>query len=485
MSRSTSRSPRCTSAATPLDKVALAEELRNRGMLDKIGGLAYLNSLMDTVPTAASTEYYARIVVEKSMLRRLIRAGSEIGRLGYDGEDDPPGALDKAEREFAAAIASSKRVDAASTLALRTLADVEPEVISFLWEGRLVRGKINLLVGDPGGGKSYVSLAIAAAVSRGRRLPDHDGNCISGSVIIWNGEDGIGDTIRPRAERLGANLSVIHAIDGVRRGAACKAAPFGLADVQLLDDEIARRGDVVLVIVDPVAALLAGIDAHRDNEVRSALQPLSDLASRRDVALLGVMHLRKGEAERAIYRVAGSIGFVGLARSVLLVARDTESGRRAIVPIKSNLAAPVAPIEFDIVDAGVFCWRSTAPDLTADRLLSAIEPGDEERSKLDDASAAILSILANGEVSARDLGCRLREHDVSARTAERARSKLRRVGKIERLGGGAGGPVRWSVTEPLSAKYSADRHTSVTGDDGEERDSMAQSESPDAADVEL
>jgi replicative DNA helicase len=82
----------------PLDKVALAEELRNRGMLDKIGGLAYLNSLMDTVPTAASAEYYARIVREKSTLRGLIHAGTQVTQLGYESEDDVPAAIDRAEQ---------------------------------------------------------------------------------------------------------------------------------------------------------------------------------------------------------------------------------------------------------------------------------------------------------------------------------------------------------------------------------------------------
>ncbi|MGH7745816.1 MAG: bifunctional DNA primase/polymerase, partial [Candidatus Dormibacteria bacterium] len=142
-------------------------------------------------------------------------------------------------------------------LALRPLADVEPEEIEWLWAGRIPRGKVTLLVGDPGGGKSYMTLAIAAALSRGRPLPDDERDAAPCDAILWNGEDGPGDTIRPRAEQCGADLRRVHIID-----AACNEAgervPFGLASLDLLAAELAARPEVAMVVIDPIAALLGG-----------------------------------------------------------------------------------------------------------------------------------------------------------------------------------------------------------------------------------
>jgi putative DNA primase/helicase len=349
-----------------------------------------------------------------------------------------------------------------------SLADVEPEFVEWLWRGRVPRGKITLLVGDPGSGKSFASLAISAAITHGRPLPDDALAHAAGSVILWNGEDGIEDTIRVRAESCGVRLDKMHVIESARDPKGRKMS-FGLGHVSFIGDEIRKRGNVQLVVIDPIAALLAGVDSHRDAEVRSALQPLVDLARDHDVAVLCVLHLRKSEAQRALYRVGGSIGFVGLARSVLLAARDEDSGRRAIVPIKQNLAAPVDPVEYDIGPEGEFWWGSAAPDLSAERLLSAAQPS-HERTAMRDAQEAILETLADQDHLAADLEAAVLEAGIAKKTFERARAALRDGGQIERFGGGKYGPVGWRLKSSLAQDSPSRSHMA----DERENDSMAE-----------
>ncbi len=332
---------------------------------------------------------------------------------------------------------------AAGRLRIVTLADVSPEPIEWLWRGRVARGKVTLVVGDPGAGKSFVTLGLSAAVTTGHALPDDPSKHEAGNVLLWNGEDGIADTIRVRAEACGVNLSSLHVIEGVLEDDG-RTSSFSLSALYLLEEEIKRRGDVRLVVIDPLSALLAGVDTHRDADVRSQLQPLADFARRNNVAVVCVLHLRKNEAARSLYRVGGSIGFVGLARSVLLVARDEETNRRAIVPLKGNLSAPVDPVEFDLDAEGGFWWRSCAPDLTAERLLAAPEP-EEDRTALGEAQDAIREALAGGELPAKELERVVRAEGVHQKTLERARARLRDAGKIERLGGGKYGPIRWRL----------------------------------------
>ncbi len=335
------------------------------------------------------------------------------------------------------------RFDAKDGLECETLADVVPEEIDWLWRGRIARGKVTMIVGDPGDGKSYLSLAIAAAVSRGDALPDGEKRPPA-DCLLWNGEDGLEDTIRVRAERVGAALGRLHVIRG-KVDADGHREPFGLHHVAELREEILRRGNIALVVVDPIGALLGGVDAHRDAEVRSALQPLADVAHDTGVALVVIAHLNKSGASRSIYRVGGSIGFVGLARSVLLVAKDQDSGRRAIVQMKSNIAEAVAPVEFRIDNEGLW-WMGLAEELSAERLLAPAMDGNE-RSARDEAREAILEAVdgAGGDILGKELDRIVTEAGVSKRTYERARADLVRDRKIERRGGNRFQPeLRWS-----------------------------------------
>ncbi len=323
------------------------------------------------------------------------------------------------------------------------LCDVEPEEVEWLWRARIPRGKVTLLVGDPGAGKSFASLAIAASITQGQALPDDDTARTPSDVLLWNGEDGLEDTIRVRAETVGAALERLQVILGTIDQNGNRAA-FSLLDVTRLADAIRQTGDVSLVIVDPVAALLAGVDAHRDTEVRAALQPLVELARETRVAVLGVLHLRKGEAQRALYRVGGSIGFVGLARSVLLAATDPEDGRRAIAPLKSNLSALAPPIVYRIDDEGHWWWGATADDLDAEHLLRSLKT-ERGVSRLA-AKDFLRNALAEGPRPAREIMEEAEAAGIPRATMTRARKDLE---VTSRRVGGIGEKGEWMLSFPL------------------------------------
>ncbi len=323
------------------------------------------------------------------------------------------------------------------TLALARLVDVEAQAIEWLWPARIPKGKVTLLVGDPGAGKSFVSLAISASVTNGTPLPGGKEHSPQ-SVLIWNGEDGTADTIRPRSEAAGADLSRTFVIEG-ETGPDGVQTPFGLHSIDLVANHVAQVGDVGLVIVDPIAALLAGIDAHRDAEIRSSLQPLADFAERHDVAVLAIAHLNKRAAEQALYRVGGSIGFVGLARSVLLAAVDPEDGRRAIAPLKCNLAAMPSPIQYSIDTEGRFWWGSASGELTADHLLRSVRP-ERYGGARDTAERFLRDVLANGPLQATDLEAFAEDRGIAVATLKRARRALGVITKRTREG--------WTVCLP-------------------------------------
>lgn len=340
--------------------------------------------------------------------------------------------------------ANGEAKNSASSVLTVRLDTVLPESVEWLWRSRIPLGKVSLLVGDPGGGKSFASLAIAAAVTTGAPLPDSDAT-EAANVVAYNAEDGLEDTVRPRAELCGVALERFHAICGTEN-ADGRIAPFALSDVHRVADTIKRLGDVRLVIIDPIASLLVGVDSHRDAEVRGSLQVLVELASQTRAAVLVIMHLRKSGAERALYRVGGSIGFTGLARSVLLAGVDPEDGRRAIVPIKSNLAAPVDPIEYRLDADGRFSWGQAAPELSVTRLLAA--ENQNPTSKVERAERFLEDCLADGERGADEVTKLAREAGIAEAALRRARESLQV--KARRAGFGKDGHWFWSL--PIDAQ---------------------------------
>lgn len=307
-------------------------------------------------------------------------------------------------------------------LAVRRLSAIEPESVRWAWDKRLLLGKLNLVVGDPGDGKTSAMLAVAAGLTRGAV---YGGSDLEGpaEVLYSTFEDGLADTIRPRADASGADASLIHAVEGVSDGE--RVVPFSVADVAALERYIATNTAIRMVVIDPVMSFIGGnVDTSSDNKVRAALAELIGIAERYDVAVVGIMHLNKGAATKAAYRVSGSLGgFVGPARSVLLVAKDAESGRRAIVQIKGNLAATPPPLEFEISEAGVR-FVGEAEDLTSDRLLASPAPKDQQQSKLSDAERFLTEALSDGPIAAKRVAALAEASGISKASLRRAKDDL-------------------------------------------------------------
>ncbi|MEQ1672026.1 MAG: AAA family ATPase, partial [Hyphomicrobium sp.] len=222
----------------------------------------------------------------------------------------------------------------------RCLADIEPLPVNWLWPMRMALGKLNLIAGHPGRGKSTLSLHMAALVSTGGEWPDGT-QCPQGNVAFITCEDDPADTLVPRLLAANADLSRCHLLDAVddEKGGE---RPFNLkTDVAKIEELARDKGGLSLIIIDPISAYLNGIDSHNVAEVRSALVPLQQMAERLAAAVVIVSHFNKGTPDgSALSRVAGSGAFVAVCRSAWAVERDPEhpeGGRRILAPMKNNI----------------------------------------------------------------------------------------------------------------------------------------------------
>jgi hypothetical protein len=322
------------------------------------------------------------------------------------------------------------------------LSEVEPERVQWQWGGRIVLGKLNLVDGDPGTGKSAMTTDLAARVTVGKPWPD-GAECKAGGVVILSAEDGIADTIRPRFDAAGGDASKAVALSTVPDAEGNERQIAIPDDLYVIEAAIERVG-AELVIVDPLMAFLSGeVNSHRDQDVRRALAPLARLAERTGAAVVVIRHLNKATGGNALYRGGGSIGIVGAARSGLLVAKHPEDdGRRVLASIKNNLAAPAPSLVFGLTstESGAvrLDWKGES-SLDAEALLSA--PTDhEERSALSEAQEFLRGILADGAQPSKDVENEGRDAGIEPRTLKRAKQKL---GVISERQGGIGERGKW------------------------------------------
>jgi hypothetical protein len=288
------------------------------------------------------------------------------------------------------------------------LSDIEPEEVSWLWEPYIPIGKLTILEGDPGIGKTFAALAVTAAVTSGAGLPGTDGRPGPGrephNVIYMTAEDGLADTLRPRLDAIGADVSRVIALTGYagydETGQETEL-PVTMKSINVLDKALEEHKPLLLVI-DPLQAYLgAGVDMHRSNETRPVLAGIANLAEKHACAVLLIRHLGKSQQDRAIYRGLGSIDFIAAARSVLLAGQDPQDPtKRAIIQTKNSVAPWGASIGYEIRD-GQFFWTGLS-DLTAGQVLSADAKFSESGSKLDEAKDFLRDYLADGPKSAKE-----------------------------------------------------------------------------------
>jgi hypothetical protein len=316
---------------------------------------------------------------------------------------------------------SSEEKEHKGVLVTRCLADVEPEPVEFTWEKRILRGKLNIIHGDPGVGKTYMVLDILARVTTGRPFCD-GAQCEAGDVLFATAEDAIADTIRPRLDKLGADVRRAEILELVR--IAGREVSLDLDQhLGAIDDWLRIHPGVRVVALDPLAAFVGTKrDSYRNNEVRAVLGRVAAMAERRKVAIIGIDHLSKGQG-KAMYRGIGSIAFTAAPRAVWQVRKDPDDpGRSLFLPMKMNLAK-VDGLAFRIVDdggMGKFVWEKGAVTLTPDDVEA--KSGGTSRAEAKDWLRAMLH--QTGRCLAKEIEQKARGDGICLATLKYAKKEM-------------------------------------------------------------
>jgi AAA domain len=344
------------------------------------------------------------------------------------------------------------------------LSEVKMEPLRWLWPGRIPLGKVTILDGDPGLGKSLITLDLIARVTTGGGMPDEPDAVLRelageshGAVLLCT-EDGLGDTIAPRLLAAGADLTRTLALHTVRdldltTGATYERGLLLPRDLRTLERAI-RRMRARLAVIDPLMAFLdPSVNSFHDQDARTALlEPLKRLAEEMGAALLLLRHLNKNTGGSALYRGGGSIGFIGAARSELVAAKDPDDPeqRRVLASGKSNLGPPLPSLRYRlVVNEGQAQphveWLGTC-EYTADALLA--ENVDEGLGALEEAAIWLEEQLADGPRPAVEVKRMATQAGLTSATLRRARRKRCVVEGRP--------PYHWSLKGDQEAPRSAD-----------------------------
>ena len=344
---------------------------------------------------------------------------------------------------------------------LVSAADLTPEPVSWLWRDWLALGKLHILAGAPGQGKTTLALDFAATVTSGGNWPD--GSCCSrGNVLIWSGEDDPADTLLPRLVAMGADRHRVWFVTGTRVDGETLSFDPAHHMPDLLA-QAARIGDIRLLIVDPVVSAVAN-DSHKATEVRRALQPVVDLGAALNAAVLGISHFSKGSAGRdPTERVVGSMAFGAVARVVMCAAKvrgagghEGDDARRLLLRTKSNIGPDGGGFEYEIEQAELQAWPGVqasqiawgqAVEGSARELLAEAEGDSGEcATGARDADDSLRQILKGTErvESRAALDCMKRE----GFTDKQIRTARERIGvRVERSGSGAATRSFWKLPQ--------------------------------------
>lgn len=293
------------------------------------------------------------------------------------------------------------------------LSQIRSQRIRWLWEPFIPRGKLALLDGDPGIGKSLIALDIAARLSRGGSLPNGKPAGQPHTTLILAAEDDSADTTRPRAEAAGADLERLIVPTGL--ATHCMEFPAAIQNLA----KLLRTHKPDLLVIDPIVAFLSRkAAANSDQCVRHVLNLLAILAEKADCAILMIRHLRKAGSTKALYRGSGSIGFIASARTGLYAARHPSEPDLGVLAVtKSNLAESPPSLSYRIkssesglpviewldavdVDANELCKRPTEPLRSRDRAITWLR---EQLSGGPRKSAEILAAAAESGIPERTL----------------------------------------------------------------------------------
>ena len=388
---------------------------------------------------------------------------SEIERKVAEAKKKPPARPSKLAASNSRGEASNPRTNRRSqavhseAIVVR-LSEVEEREVEWLWPNRIPLGKLTLLAGDPGLGKSFVTVDMAARVSTGRGWPDcFDQGQMVGSVVMFNCEDDTADTIVPRLKNAGGDPTKVMVFQGVvtidSEAGTRHQRGFSLdVDLPKLIEVLKSNPDVRLVVIDPISAYCGATDSHKNADVRAMLAPMADMAAKYRVAVVMVTHLAKGAGGKAVYRAMGSLAFSAAARVVWHVAKDhKDDNRRLILLAKMNVAEEATGLAYCLEDCAV-CWEEGSVEMTADEHLaqeseSEISRRGRERGEaVGEARGWLVSTLSNRSIRATTIDQMADDADISKATLKRAKKLEFVISK--RVGFGEASVVWWTLAEP-------------------------------------
>ena len=294
--------------------------------------------------------------------------------------------------------------------------DIEQTSVEWLWFPYIPFGKLTIIQGNPGEGKTYFAMMLTAACTNRKLFPNME-DIEPFNVIYQTAEDGMGDTIKPRLVEAGADLSRVMVIDDSEEA------------LTLSDDRIekaVRQNHVRLVVIDPVQAFIgADVDMNRANEVRPVFRKLGMIAEKTSCAIVLIGHLNKSSGTQSTYRGLGSIDIMAAVRSLIFIGKvRKDPTTRVLIHEKSSLAPPGETMAFKLGDEEGFRWVG-AYEISADELLDGKE-GKATETKLERGAKLIRELLADKEeISIRELDDKAKEQGISGRTMRDVRSRMK------------------------------------------------------------
>ncbi|WP_199650783.1 AAA family ATPase [Roseburia sp. AF15-21] len=294
--------------------------------------------------------------------------------------------------------------------------DIEQTSVEWLWFPYIPFGKLTIIQGNPGEGKTYFAMMLTAACTNRKLFPNME-DVEPFNVIYQTAEDGMGDTIKPRLVEAGADLSRVMVIDDSEE-------VLTLSDDRI--EKAVRQNHVQLVIIDPVQAFIgADVDMNRANEVRPVFRKLGMIAEKTSCAIVLIGHLNKSSGTQSTYRGLGSIDIMAAVRSLIFIGKvRKDPTTRVLIHEKSSLAPPGETMAFKLGDEEGFRWVG-AYEISADELLDGKE-GKATETKLERGAKLIQELLVDkNEISIRELDDKAKEQGISGRTMRDVRSRMK------------------------------------------------------------